>query len=153
MSICDTDERKVLREINKYKANVPKHGQKGDCPLLTGSFLSFSRFFYFLSISSCHLGSLRHTVTWKCSMFLGGSFLLCLHSPHPGHPTGHKAHTHETLARKATLNPALLFSLSCLLLGSSLFLTLPGFLCQDPATLENLPWRFCPSPLQSGTAY
>lgn len=49
MSICDTDERKVLREINKYKANVPKHGQKGDCPLLTGSFLSFSRFFYFLS--------------------------------------------------------------------------------------------------------
>lgn len=41
MSICDTDERKVLREIIKYKANVPKHGQKGDCPLLTGSFLFF----------------------------------------------------------------------------------------------------------------
>ena len=40
--------------------------------------------------------------------------------PAPGHPTGHKATLTEHWLERAALNPALLFSLSCLFPGSSL---------------------------------
>lgn len=66
MSICDIHESKELREMIKYKPNVPKHGQKGDSPLLTGSFL----FFLLLLLLPFHLLFDSADPKRSCKIFL-----------------------------------------------------------------------------------
>lgn len=66
MSICDIHESNVLREMIKYKPNVPKYGQKGDSPLLTGSFL----FFLLLLLLPVHLLFDSADPKRSCQIFL-----------------------------------------------------------------------------------